>query len=308
MLQIPHCIEILKSTAEISRSLDALFSQRTAEFKALQTQLTQNKILKDTRPEDTDITTQYIQLVMLVCLSMAGGIFVTLLTQFKVHKNSIELTWSDYKKSRFTLGQNDNNFKLFINNFKIKMLGEDKPSQIINKYDIIKMHRIIKGNIELLQKVQKTILKLHIDKQNLKNIFSGQVEIELIFILLSALPDNDINAFFMHMHSFLPDTLEIKHPDGHKINVSKLFQSPSSDVTYLLTKLQIFLTLYESSRLPIIQEITHTKSKSFFEKTLQNDATYTTLSKNLDSLNEIQVASRMNIYTLFDAHLTALLK
>lgn len=308
MIQIPHCIEILKTTAEIAHALDPVFSVQNKAFKDLQTQLTQNPILNDTPEDQIDITTQYIQVLMLVCLSMAGGIFVTVLTQFKADKTTVSLTWNDHKTNRFTMGKNDNDFKHFISNFKIKLLGQEKRSQTINTYDISKMQSIVKGNIELLQKVQDSITKLQVNKQNLKDLLSGTIPIELIFILLSALPDNDINAFFLHMYSFLPETLEIKHPDGHKINVSQLFQSPSADIQYLLTKLQIFLTLYESSRLPIIQEITHTKSKSFFDKTLQNDATYATISQNLASLNEIQVSSRLNIYTLFETHLSKILK
>ncbi len=240
------------------------------------------------------------QLIALTALSMVGGITMPVIKQVSIQKNTIKINWGNQVIDTFRFGQHDDHYAQFCRTIQQKITGDINAPKSFHKPFIKDCKRMIAHYKETSSKIEATLQKLIVPKAELKQLFSKEIDPSLLFILLSSLPDNEINAFLLYIQSYLPDDLQLTPPDGPKINVTTLFQSPSSDIQYLITKIQIYLSLYHSPQLPIIRHITQSKSQVYLDKMLDNQNTLITLTSTLTSLRDNQVKSRLNIYTLYE--------
>lgn len=299
-MNIPNHIALLQLIATHSQKNDALFTPSSARFKAVKKTLSlkghYNNAPEFTQNPDAILITQ---LVALTALSMVGGITMPIIKQLSIQENTLKLNWGNQVIDSITLGQYDSHYTQFCRTLQQKISGDSNAARSFHRPFMKDCQKMISHYKDIFTKIDTTLQKLITSKIELKTLFSKDIQPDLFFILLSSLPINDINAFLLHMQSFLPEDLELKQSDGHSIKVTTLFQSPSSDIQYLITKIHIYLSLYYSTQLPIIRHITQSKSPSFLNNMLDNQTTYTTLVANITSLRETQLQSRLNIYTLF---------
>ena len=59
--------------------------------------------------------------------------------------------------------------------------------------------------------------------------------------------------------------------------------------------------------MPIIKQITQTKTLEFIQKSLDNTTIYNGTIENLKRLKSLQIDSRLNLYTTFKNHLDSLI-
>ena len=101
------------------------------------------------------------------------------------------------------------------------------------------------------------------------------------------------------IQQFFPEDLEANSADGKAINVVAMFQSSSTDISYLIEKIKIYLDLYFQKDMPIIREITRTKSVSYLKQLLINDDVYKHVSRNLFEIDKLHIDVRLKLYSLF---------
>ncbi len=300
MLAIPNCISILEIIATNSQKNEELFTPKTPRFNEVKKALSINGYYTNdpvfTQNPDAILITQ---LIALTTLSMVGGVTMPVVKQLSIQESTIKINWGNRVTDTITLGQFDDHYTQFCRSIQQKIIGDNTAQRSLHKAFIKDCDRIIINYTDILTKIEASLTTLSKSKPDLKQLFSKEINPDLFFILLSSLPDNEINAFLLYIQSFLPDDLELKQSDGHTVNIGTLFQSPSSDIQYLITKIQIYLSLYYSEQLPIIRHITQSKSPFFLTKMLDNQVTFTTLTQNLSKLNELQVKSRLNLYKLY---------
>jgi hypothetical protein len=305
---IPHTLQTIDIIAKKSAQYPQLFDPKSPQFNEVKKVFALVGDYKN-HPQFTQNTDAVLltQLISLTALSMVGGVFMPIIKQLSLKDETLKLNWGNQVIDRFTFAKYDTDYEKYCKYFRLKVLGHPHPPTSFNKTVLTNCGRMISYYQNIMSSVQETIQKLLVSKSELKQLFTKQINPDLLFILLSALPDTQINTFFLHIQSYLPNDLEVKHPDGHKIVLSQLFQSPSSDIQYLITKIQIYLSLYHTPQLPIIRHITQSKTATFFEKSLENQHTYDTTIATLTTLSTTHIQSRINLYTLYSTLITKLL-
>ncbi len=132
---------------------------------------------------------------------------------------------------------------------------------------------------------------------DIKRTFDGGVEPVFLFVLLGCLPLDQLNALFLYVQQFLPEELTVSTVTGKPLNIANLFQ-PAADVRFMVEKVNMYLDLYMSPQMPIIREITQSKTRAYFEKLMLNPAVRDGLIQNLQGILDYQISPRKQLYTL----------
>jgi hypothetical protein len=249
----------------------------------------------------------YVQTLFLISLILHGGIMLSALQNITYKDNIITVEWGNNIRERFTYGTHDASFESFISYFQTKFFGASHKTTPLNKTTIETLQKLINSHHSLLVHTEKRIKRILTDKLEFKKLLESEIPEDILFIIIGCLPDEQINALFLHIQNYFPDNLEIKGPDGAKININILLQSPSTDTRYLLSKVRIYLELYFSNNLPIIKHITQDKTKTFLQKLTQAHAVFHTLGVNAEKIIDAQLTPRKDLLNLFVTHLAPLL-
>ena len=103
-------ILILETIASQLSIVTSVLTPNTPEYSQLLNWLESRTDLQD-HPTlyRSEIHIRYIQTLMLVALSLYGGIFLSQIHRFEVHDADVEMIWDSGIKDTFTLGQWDDN-------------------------------------------------------------------------------------------------------------------------------------------------------------------------------------------------------
>ena len=85
-----------------------------------------------------------------------------------------------------------------------------------------------------------------------------------------------------------------------------MFETPSSDVTFLSEKNRIYLDLYFDGHYPIIKEITQSKTSDYMIKLLSNSDMFDVTMTNLKNILTLQVDTRTQLYQFYQQYLEAI--
>ena len=110
----------------------------------------------------------------------------------------------------------------------------------------------------------------------------------------------------MFLYPFLPDDLTVTSPDGRSMALRAMFDSPSSDFSFLGEKMKLYLDLYFNPQFPDIQRITKEKTKEFLHTVIQNDHDFGMTQNNIKSVKESQIDVRKTLYSTLKKHLDEL--
>jgi len=122
-------------------------------------------------------------------------------------------------------------------------------------------------------------------------------------VILSSLPTEQINALFLYLNPFLPAELEVTTPDNRRMNLMSIFGNSSMDYHFLSEKIKIYLDLYFNQNMPIIQQITQSKTISFVKDIIINDVHYEMTQYNLKKIYDVQINPRKILYNLLIDHI-----
>ena len=306
---IPVYLDLLKIVAQGLAQIKVVFRPGTAEFKLLKTLIkspVQRSLNEDADFLASPMIIKYTQLLFLLALSMYKGSHTPMIKQISQKNETIHLIWEGGIKGQLNLGKFDEDYKKFISYYKIKILGSLKLkgfslALMKKNYDLITDHYL---TCSLCKKLIISFLK---QEKKVTEILNDENNFDLLFMLISSLPTEQLNAIFIYIQQFFPEKLEIK-VEGRKINVLNLWQTSTLDAKYLVEKVKIYYELYLAKDYPIIRHITQSKTKEFLEKTLTNPKIMAETQKNLENLSQNQVDLRMGLYNIIIKQMDRLLK
>ncbi len=296
---LPTAIQLLKLIGGKLPVVSAYFSPQSPSFERLKGILKSPDFFeKNESFVNAKEVVTYIQLLALLALSLDRGILIPSIRRITEKDDGVTIIWEDGLKSTFSWGLYNRDTTDFFKLLTNRVLGI--PAQ--TGHFTPKTARYI---YVLLEQYLKTIVQVKFRLQGLMSapdiglLTSKTENDDIIFILISGLPPEQLNIFLIYIQQFFPEDLEIPIGPGNKIQICPLFQNSTSDIQFLLDKLLVYYLLYTSPKIPIIREITRVKTRDFLIELLSNQKTKAqTLSSVQDILNQ-QVTVRESLYQLF---------
>ncbi len=305
---LPNSIVLLQTISEQMLECESFFTPNSKDFKLLQHVIKESDILdQDERFLGNPNFIRYIQLVMLAGLSMLGGVFIPTVKSFSNKDNQISITWDTGATTAFMSGAYNKKFKDFALYYQDRLSSKPQNRSHIPTSILIGIDGFISSYITVLKAVDKRINPLLENKQNVITLLDSNINRDLLFILISSLPPDQINALFLYIQNFFPEDLTITTPQGQTIQVVSLFEKNSVDVVYLIEKTKIYCDLYFSTSMPIIKQITQSKTTEFMKKSLQSDEVFKQTQQTLKQLKLLQVDARLQLYTALNQHFSQIL-
>lgn len=154
--------------------------------------------------------------------------------------------------------------------------------------------------------LKETLLRLRREKQFIEKtakdpfiVFDQKVNEQsftsALFLILSALPMEDLNGLLIHIGSYLPQDLDEVNEDQFKLNVRSYLTTSTLDLHELFKKIRLVLKLYFGAQRQIIAIIVKDKTKEYFKKLLDNTQTRKALATHLQETAENQFQVRIKI-------------
>lgn len=304
-----NSVTLLQILSEKFQENEVFFEKTSSELEQLRAVLNDSRSLSE-NPDflnNPAIITQF-QLLLLTGLSMYGGIFVPVIRSISVEGDGLKMTWDSSLSDSFTWGVWDSKTQVWAHYVLDRLSGKRVYKEGIDgQATVYLVKTLIESYAAILGACEERVCSILNNKRSLFSYLESSPSHDLIFIIISSLPTDQMNALFIYIQQFFPDNIDVVSPSGNKINVSRLFQAQGVQVEYLIEKTRVYMDLYFSNKYPILKEITQTKTLEFLEKALQNTTCFNTTISTLDSLKTVQIDTRLTLYRLMSAHLVTLM-
>lgn len=304
---LPTSIELLKIISNQMTALVPIFKADTPEFNNFKTKITEKQAIELNSFQTTKSEILYVQILFLITLSMDQSILNSHIKSINQKKESIHLIWKNSISNKFQPGVYDKECETFFKKYYQQICKALFKNNHITSTTLLQTKAQLQYNLGLLNHARSQITQLLENQNQLDSFLKTNKDYSLLFILISALPNDQLNALLLHIQQFFPDDLEIKSSQGNKIQITSLFQSTSSDMKFLLEKVKIYFDLYVSMEKPIIQHITQDKTKGFLIELLKNTQVKESTLTNLKKILEDQIIQRIFLHLIFINHLGVLL-
>jgi hypothetical protein len=238
-----------------------------------------------------------LQLLTLAALSMHEGLFIPSLKKITAKHPNITLSWDTGTHDTFTLGKFDPQFYRF-STYLQKKLFKKVISKTVTLSLINELILMLISHTQVLTNCNERIQAVIANNLETLTTWDQSTPIDFIFIVISALPQTQLNHLFLFLYPFLPDDLTVKMPEGNSLNVCTMFQSPSQDTRHLIEKAQVYLKLYSSPELPFIRTLTTIKTTAYLGQAFQNAQVLATTKENLMAIRNTQLLPRLRLYLL----------
>eukprot|EP01047_Picozoa_sp_COSAG01_P000206 COSAG01_NODE_3_length_63519_cov_1591.007663_24_plen_323_part_00 len=305
---LPIGVQVLACITAQLDTLHPVFKNKNKTITSLKQIITEKKDL-DTHPnfKDHPLQIQLLQTLMILSLSMYGGISIPCIKQFSYEKNKVKIKWDSGVTDHFHFGICDEAFSHFSLSYQNRLSTQKLRKRHIPCTIYRGIYQFLFSNKKVLDACNErfnTLIHtpspitslLQKKQQNTQNNTHND---DLIFLLISALPNEDINALFLYVQRFFPDDLKVRSQNGNTVNVKQCFQSTSSSYNYLMEKNNIYLELYYSHDKPIIKHITQAKTLDFLDKLRLNPKSNNQLIEHLKKCQSQQIEFRLNLLKIF---------
>ena len=297
---IPISTSMIESVSGQLSQLEQLFLKESVSFNSFNETIRHCEDLSSTASfyESPDQVV-FLQTAMLLVLSMLGGVLVPCINLFSDFDNRVRITWDNGIVDQFTYGQCDDDFLRFSSYFQDRLSSKPQHRQDVPVTILFGMYQFILNHIEILTALRKRIGLLMENKDSLLSLLHSEMNRDLLFILLSTLPQDQLNAFFLNIQQYFPDDIQATSADNKSINVVSFLQSPSSDISFLIQKIRIFLDLYFSKDLPQVRDAARSKGIPFLKQIFMNDDVYLNTRRVLFEMKELHIDLRMKFFVLY---------
>lgn len=306
---IPPCLEILQISSRYLDPIVPALKPGSKHHELLMSVLSEHQRFSDSADFlKSARLISYIQILMLIGLSMYGGIFMPSVKRISESNRKVLISWENGIQDTFTIGEYDKPFEIFAKLYMSKVLKLASFDKSIPTSIVPALYNILLSYQVTLESSAQRINQIIDNADQVDRWLVESFSADLLFIMLSALPVDQLNGLFTFIQRFFPDELTIKSPGGNRVNVISLFQTPSTDAHYLIEKIQTYQDLYYSSDLPVIREITRSKTRDYLRDSLKNQTVLNYLLFNLRSIKTNQIEFRQNMYQLFINHLAPIVQ
>jgi hypothetical protein len=307
---VPPSISLLQIISSQLNEITPLFRPDNIAFQDFQTLINTHNFLAENEVFFSDqMRIIYIQLLILLTLSLGKNLNIPFIKYISQKESSIDILWENNISNSFVLGKFDKDFQDFFaftmwKQFLIRESAKKFPKSIIYTIkDELRNHIV---DLEFTKKQINFILD---QKENLEFLINSEKLAPIMyFIILAAMPQAELNAFFLSIQSYFPEDLIIKNKNGNNINITSFFETGSTDINFLLEKVKVYFDLYKKSDMPIIQNITQMKSKTLLLEVLKNTNTKKEIHANLEKMLTDQIILRIFLYSIFMHHLEVTLE
>lgn len=245
----------------------------------------------------------WFQLQLLASLTMFEGLTAPSINQILEKDRKVTIKWVGGFSDSFMFGEYDENFEKFARYFGYRVIGLKKLDDGIPATLAISAHNMISKNLETLKKTRTFFEDIISGKLTFSEILDNDSHSVAFFVLMASLPSDVLNTLFSTIYSHFPEDLNVKTPEGNELDVCDLFGSKTEDLSFLMTKVLIYFTLYFSTEMPIIKEITRTVTKDYFESLLSNTKTNTAIYDMMRSVCSTQFETRIRLLSIFSGHM-----
>ena len=234
---LPVSTSLLKAVTYQLNHIDNLLVQSSSDYNSFYSIL---HSVQDLAIETSFIANPkqvtFVQTSMLLVLSMVGGVLVPVINSFTEEDGVVRISWDNGTLDTFTFGKVDDDFLRFFTYFQNRLSSKPQLTTAFPPVVLFGIQQFLKNYVEILMAVRKRIVLLSKSKQEVLSLFNNEVNRDLLFILISSLPTDQINTFFLHVQQFFPEDLEAKTADGKSINVISFFQNSSTDIIIWLKR------------------------------------------------------------------------
>lgn len=301
---LPPSIAILRAITEQTEKIALAFKPGQPDYESFKNLIKSAPII--TAQDEflnSDVHIRKLQLLMCLALSMYGGVSVPSIKQLGYENDELRIVWDSGINDHFIFGKIDDNFKNFSKYFQSRLSSKASGKSEIPSTIFRGVYQFLQSYLMILDATKKRIEPLLKGKSDLLNIIKQPMNKDLLFIILSALPSEQMNSLFIYLQAYLPDDLVVKTPDGNRVNVCSLFETPSTDINFLSEKNKIYLDLYFDGHHPIIKEITQSKTSDYMAKLITNNDFYEMTTRNLQNIITLQIETRIQLYTFYTKYL-----
>ena len=305
---LPVSIALIYSITKQLDRCHSFLDRRTMDFRLLKLIVNEAEIIdQDPRFLNSPHIIRYMQMTLLMGMSMFGGITVTSLSAFTDTEEGVQLTWDSGMSDRFKWGIYDDDFVAFCRYYQDRLSSKPQFRDYLPTEIFVGISGFLKSYMVILDAVEQRINRLLTSKQKFLTLFAEDINRDLLFIVMSSLPQDNLNALFIDINQYFPPDFEVLSPDGRRMKLAAIFDNPSVDMEYLLKKVHIYLDLYFNDKMPIIKEITRSKTIAYMAKLFGQSDVFESTQHNILKMKESQLISRKRLYKTFKNHLDALI-
>ena len=186
---------------------------------------------------------RHLQTLMLAALSLYGGVMVPCLKRVTQKEDHLKITWDSGTTHHFVLGVYDDAFAKFAQYYQIRLSAQPKKTTQIPTSIVRGIYQFLCSYQLIMQSCDKTLTPIINETETVVEYLQKNDNKEVLFIVLSCLPSEQLNGLFIYISQYFPDDLTEVTPNGHRMNVQSLFSSTTSDIQYLIEKLKVYLNL-----------------------------------------------------------------
>lgn len=304
---IPACIEILGIIAKYLDPIVPVMKKEDKHFTLLKHAIHSVDHLSSSLAfKNSPRLITFIQMSYLMALSMQGGIFIPALNTITEKDRKCTIIWEGGIKDEFKIGEYDDQFEKF-GRYMCYRFFEIKSESGVPTISLKQIKRILEFNVRTLVSISHKIAQVTEKDLPIESLVEADQK-DMVFILMSCFPIDDLNAMFLYINQFFPESLIITLASGNRVNVNALFQSPSTDPYYLIDKVRTYYDIYFSNQYPIIKEITKSKTKEYLIDKMKTVAISSQTKQNLKALETDQIQTRLTMYSMMYEVIDNLLK
>jgi hypothetical protein len=303
---LPNNVKILHLLSQHLETHLSLLDSKSDDYKNFKSLCLSHTYLDDSPTYlNTPHFVTHVQMMMLAGISMLGGFNIPVIRDFQQKDSLIKIQWDGGTTDTFTLGVHDKAFIKFYRYFQTRALQHSNTESKVSPHIFGAIKQLTDSYGMILDAVGAKCDAILADKHAIVRVLKTHHNKDLLFILLSCLPSEQLNTLYIHIQQFFPSDLEITLPSGNKVNACSLFGTSTTDIAFLIEKTRVYMDLYFSNKLPIIQSITQSKTFDFLDEMTKNTSVFIDTFKQLSLLKENQVNVRVKLYELLSFHLSS---
>lgn len=248
----------------------------------------------------------YSQILLLLAIAMHKGLFPPDIHHVTIKTDRCRIQWQNKITDQFQFGFCDESYLKCVKTCRSILLPNQIAEKSLTPKLFAHLHKELLNQADLLRLTEKKLTRCLEDKTSLLALIQDKENRDLLFIIISALPKETLNALFLFLNQFLPEDLNLT-VNFKTFNIPQLFSTPTQDSLALMQKTIVYFDLYFSVRIPIIQEITKLKTTEFLRESLRNTQTIEDVHNHIQELITHQIGTRLKLLNFFIKHLNQLL-
>tara|TARA_A100001015_G_scaffold47718_1_gene52739 strand:+ start:3944 stop:4876 length:933 start_codon:yes stop_codon:yes gene_type:complete len=305
---LPASITLLQCIAQQMPAVQPVFDTRSDEFLELKDIVESGVDLNENeRFLSNPLYIRFLQVCVLLGLSMFKGIFVPVIKQCKIDDDTFTLTWDSLTTDTFTFGVYDSDFKKFISYYQDRLSSKPQNRESVPALIFQGILQFLKSYNLVLEAIEKSVNSVLGDRESFVRAIESTADRAMLFVVMACLPQETISALLVHVSKYFPEDLVATTAMGRKVSVVPMFEAPSLNIAQLLEKNEIYLDLYFDKDKPIVREITQSKTLDYLKKIMINKNVFQETQKNLNNIKRLQIDVRKQAYANFSELLDILI-